>query len=481
MRVRSSRAGLIWLLGLCSLYVSEVAAQDEAGQQRARAPAMSSGSEPQEGMVDDRPSRPVTRGRMVDAAGPRGAPKAQPARYFFDDFSSPFVERRNWEAALGVTLTRDLLDRGQPVAAVRLAADQRVADRQPELRSVAIMLAGLPGAELSYAVQHHGAEAGERLAVEYLSADGQWYTLERVVADGRDSTGFSWHMRVLPEDALHVAFRVRFRPEVDDRDDAWYLGEVSVVGFEPLYTLAVRLRPARQARVQVVAAGGSEPLDGTAPFTRELRAGTRVHLAAPPAVDQRIFSHWSVDGVPVVDRQRVLTLPMNKATKVVANYRPWVAGRSAVSVAVVSVPEPGVRIALGPEAGRLYTHVVAEAEYPCLSGEWLALLAPPRTERLAFLGWVVNGQAQPTGESLLEHRVAGDDVLLAEYVLLGDMNGDGELDKFDVDEFVAALIDPAGYEQRYPDLDRIRRGDTNGDGVFDALDVESFVDLLLND
>jgi hypothetical protein len=72
-------------------------------------------------------------------------------------------------------------------------------------------------------------------------------------------------------------------------------------------------------------------------------------------------------------------------------------------------------------------------------------------------------------------------VLLAQYVLLGDVNGDDLLDKYDVDLFVAALVDPVGYAAAYPELDRIQRCDINGDGVVDALDLESFVDLLLHD
>jgi hypothetical protein len=125
--------------------------------------------------------------------------------------------------------------------------------------------------------------------------------------------------------------------------------------------------------------------------------------------------------------------------------------------------------------------VRTDAELACLTGEWLALLAPPRTARMAFVTWTVNGQALASGESLLEHRVRGDDLLVARYALLGDVNGDDMLDKFDVEVFVAALIDPSGYARQFPDLDLMLRGDVNGDGAFDALDVEDFVDLLLSD
>ncbi len=480
MSVRSICAGYLPLIGLCALGTVGLAAQEETDQRRGATPPTAEGRVGQEA-VGDRDTLQPTSGPTLDELHLRGEARERLTRYFFDGFSSGSLERRNWEIAVAVTPIRDLLDRGRPAAAVRLGADEHAPDRPPELRSVVIGLAGVPGAELSYTVQHRGVEAGERLAVEYLSAQGQWQTIERVVADGRDSVGFSRHIRVLPEDALHAAFCFRFRATTDNGDDAWYLGDVSLVGHERLPTLTVRVRPALPARVEVVLVGDSERLDGTAPFARFLPPGTRVHLVAPPTVDGRVFSHWSVDGVPDADRQRVLTLEASAAIEVVAHYRPWVAGRSEASVAIVSMPEPGVPIALGPDPERLYAHVSAETEYRCLTGEWLTLLAPARTERLVFAGWVINGQALAGDDNLLEHPVTGDDVLLAEYVLLGDMNGDGQLDKFDVDVFVAALIDPSGYALQYPDLDRVRRGDINGDGVFDALDVEGFVGLLLND
>jgi hypothetical protein len=416
-----------------------------------------------------------------DRVGLRGGPRAPFAHYFFDDFSGVALDRRGWEAAVGVTLTSEILDRGQPTAAARLAANQTGAARQPELCSAAIGLAGAGGVELSYSVQHRGAEAGERLAVEYLSESGAWHTVEYVVADARDSVGFSLRKHLLPADALHDALRIRFRPQADDSDDAWYLGDVALVSYEPMCTLTVRTHPARSVPVEVVLEWRPDGVDGVAPFTRSLPVGSSVHLVAPPTVDDRVFSHWSVDGETRTERQRVLSLEVRSGVELVAHYRPWVPGRSEASVTMLSTPEPGVTVSVGAESERLYTHVRTDTELACLTGEWLALLAPQRTARMAFAAWTVNGEALPSGESFLEHRVRGDDLLVAQYVLLGDVNGDDMLDKFDVEVFVAALIDPSGYARQFPDLDLMLRGDVNGDGAFDALDVEDFVDLLLSD
>ena len=59
----------------------------------------------------------------------------------------------------------------------------------------------------------------------------------------------------------------------------------------------------------------------------------------------------------------------------------------------------------------------------------------------------------------------------------GDLNCDGEVDAFDIDPFVLALTDPAGYAAAYPDCN-INNADTNGDCVVNAFDIDPFVELL---
>lgn len=61
--------------------------------------------------------------------------------------------------------------------------------------------------------------------------------------------------------------------------------------------------------------------------------------------------------------------------------------------------------------------------------------------------------------------------------LKGDLNCDGAIDAFDIDPFVLALIDPAGYQTAWPDCD-ITNADINNDGLIDSFDIDPFVDLL---
>ncbi len=65
---------------------------------------------------------------------------------------------------------------------------------------------------------------------------------------------------------------------------------------------------------------------------------------------------------------------------------------------------------------------------------------------------------------------AGDGTL----VVLGDMNGDGALDAFDVAPFELALADRTAYAATYPGLDPDVFGDMNFSGELDAFDVSAF-------
>jgi len=64
--------------------------------------------------------------------------------------------------------------------------------------------------------------------------------------------------------------------------------------------------------------------------------------------------------------------------------------------------------------------------------------------------------------------------------VLGDMNGDGVMDNFDISAMELALVDPAAYLTTYPTLtDYQQRGDINQDGVFNNFDILAFEQMLM--
>ncbi|MGD8450920.1 MAG: hypothetical protein PVJ57_03805 [Phycisphaerae bacterium] len=61
--------------------------------------------------------------------------------------------------------------------------------------------------------------------------------------------------------------------------------------------------------------------------------------------------------------------------------------------------------------------------------------------------------------------------------MIGDVNCDGVINNFDINPFVLALTNPAGYAAQYPGCD-IMLADTSGDGVVNNFDISPFVGLL---
>jgi hypothetical protein len=60
----------------------------------------------------------------------------------------------------------------------------------------------------------------------------------------------------------------------------------------------------------------------------------------------------------------------------------------------------------------------------------------------------------------------------------GDLNCDGAVDTADIDAFVQAVVDPAGYAASYPDCHH-DLADCNGDGAVDTGDIDAFVALVV--
>jgi len=62
--------------------------------------------------------------------------------------------------------------------------------------------------------------------------------------------------------------------------------------------------------------------------------------------------------------------------------------------------------------------------------------------------------------------------------ILGDMNGDGMFNGFDIDPFMIALNNQSHFENMYPNVTADSVGDINGDGIFNDDDIGPFNDYL---
>jgi hypothetical protein len=71
----------------------------------------------------------------------------------------------------------------------------------------------------------------------------------------------------------------------------------------------------------------------------------------------------------------------------------------------------------------------------------------------------------------------GDAFLRMSLLVPGDLNCDGVVDFEDINPFVLAISDPAGYHAAYPNC-HLLNGDCNGDGFVDFDDINPFVTIL---
>lgn len=96
---------------------------------------------------------------------------------------------------------------------------------------------------------------------------------------------------------------------------------------------------------------------------------------------------------------------------------------------------------------------------------------------LWFIASLRNAAGQDLG-SVPNFGTGGNALIRVQLGLIGDMNCDGAVNNFDIDPFVQALIDPAGYAIAFPNCDP-SNGDINQDNAFNNFDIDPFVALIL--
>ncbi len=154
----------------------------------------------------------------------------------FDDFSAPTLDPDHWIFNNGARISQSAVNEPSEPNALNLNASGPEQYRDDEVRSNFIHLRGLKRVTISFFTQHRGVEAGERLIVEYWSKNLEWKPIAEIVSDGVDQERFTAHTITLERrflgqpDAFHDEFRIRFRADVDEPDDNWYIDDVRITG-----------------------------------------------------------------------------------------------------------------------------------------------------------------------------------------------------------------------------------------------------------
>jgi hypothetical protein len=162
-----------------------------------------------------------TRGCLHGLTDPHPVP-------FFDDFPTTTLDPEKWPYSIGPAITSDAIDEPTPPLAMNLDASGPAAFQDDEIRTNRILLGSTVNPVVSYSIQHLGVPTGGALVIEYFSDGLLWKVLERVESDGVDRTEFARHEHMLPEDARHDAFRLRFRTEVDGPGEDWHVDDVLI-------------------------------------------------------------------------------------------------------------------------------------------------------------------------------------------------------------------------------------------------------------
>lgn len=414
---------------------------------------------------------------------------------FLDPFPTMTLDGQKWTWVAGAVVNGDADNEPSSPYALNLdALDPPELHDDDEARTNVIKLQGATNVKLSYYTQHKGVETGEKLVVEYRNDSLTWVEINTIVSDGSNQTSFDFWSHSVPSDGLHDRFRARFRVEADEPNDDWYIDDVQVTGTpgspgQPQLDVkhSALGRPIEGAFITVSPVDVSNPpmANGVTPFTRVYVEGTPIVLAvdvlsiSEPDLD---FEHWELDGVPQPALEKIVAFTITTDMTATAVYR------GLFDLTLESTPLDGVTVFASPDvlnrtiAVTPFTFTYRYEEDVIFSVQrWPE---PSPVPQLVFCDWVVEGVVQPSTcdpvNSLCSftHTVTKDitqsPAIVAEFAVVGDMNGDDVVNGGDIDPFLLALGDPDAYAEQFPGLNPETRGDVNCDGAFNGADLTPF-------
>lgn len=140
---------------------------------------------------------------------------------FEDDFESvPSIN--DWIHNNGAQVSTAGVNEPDGIRSLNLDASSSFEFGDDDIRTN-LLLMGQTTVYASYWVQHRGVEAGESLFFEYLNLQGDWITIQEHVSDGTDQTSFVFFEHVLPSQARYNGGRLRFRANVDEGNDDFFV------------------------------------------------------------------------------------------------------------------------------------------------------------------------------------------------------------------------------------------------------------------
>ncbi len=158
---------------------------------------------------------------LIELAPPLSLP-------FSETFPGQSLNTDHWTFASNFRVTTDATNEPSQPSSIQLSANGPGEFDQAEVRSNTILLGSAGAPVVRYRTEHKGVEAGEALIVEALIVTGDWFPLNRIESDGEDQIWFASHEHMLSPALVDDTFRLRFRTEVTDGGDLWYVDNVVV-------------------------------------------------------------------------------------------------------------------------------------------------------------------------------------------------------------------------------------------------------------
>lgn len=147
---------------------------------------------------------------------------------FNETFPSTTFDSTKWTMVDGATIGTGATAEPSSPNALDLDAAGAGDYLDDEVRTNFLLAAGVSNVQLSYKVERIGVEAGEQLVIEYRTNAMTWAEINRLTSDGVNQTSFTTYTHILPANAKHNELRIRFRTEVNETNDDWYIDDISV-------------------------------------------------------------------------------------------------------------------------------------------------------------------------------------------------------------------------------------------------------------
>ncbi len=208
---------------------------------------------------------------------------------FFEEWNTLGIEESRWTFQSGAGITS--LAQAEPSYPYSLVLNSLAGDLgSDDIRSARILLAGATDATLQFYERSDQVPAGGALIVEYRNVDTEWVELDTVTSLGVEPDQFTARAYSLPADALHDSFRLRFRTDLSQPGERWFVDNISVTDGPP---------PPLDPPMVTSVAPNTGPLSGGTPVAIQgegFLPNTTITIGTATLQDLVYVDHFTVTG-----------------------------------------------------------------------------------------------------------------------------------------------------------------------------------------